>query len=187
MGSKDGRETQSAEIVISRKTRAKADAVCRALEDLQSHLEWSGERNHRSFRLLTLEAPAGPATVGTEWRSTGKDPGGTFTDRSVVTEAIRPITFEYETESRFEWRKGSRPPMEGTIVSRFDIEPRGDGSRITWRSRIIRMSNAPRFMTAPILGPLSRKIGALYSRRAIRNLARFAEKRAGTADQKAES
>jgi hypothetical protein len=166
------------EIVISSNSRAHADAVYGALEDLRSHLEWSGERNHRSFRLLTLEAEPGPAGVGTEWRSTGKDPGGMFTDRSVVTEAVRPTRFEYVTESRFDWRRGKRPAMEATIVSRFDIEPRPGGSRITWRSQTVQMKNAPRFMTAPILRWLARRSGGLYSRRAVRNLARFAEERA---------
>src|SRR2546422_6560702 len=42
-------------------SRASADAVYDLLEDLQSHLDWGGRRQLETTRLLTLEAPPGPA------------------------------------------------------------------------------------------------------------------------------
>ena len=44
--------------------RAPAEAVYDLLADLQSHLEWAGERQLETTRLLTMEAPQAPATVG---------------------------------------------------------------------------------------------------------------------------
>ena len=52
-----------------------------------------------------MEASADPAVVGTEFHSTGDDPMGSFTDRSVVTEATSPSVFEFVTEGHLEPKK----------------------------------------------------------------------------------
>ena len=68
-------------------SRASAETVYAVLADLSTHTVWAGERQGKRTRLLTIDAPAGPAVVGTEFSSTGSDPMGSFSDRSVVTEA----------------------------------------------------------------------------------------------------
>jgi hypothetical protein len=60
-------------------TKAPAEAVYDLLADLHSHLEWAGQRQLETTRLLTMEAPPGPAGIGTEFFTTGSDgksPGG---------------------------------------------------------------------------------------------------------------
>jgi len=54
-------------------TRAPAEAVYDVLADLPSHLDWAGDRQATTTRLLTMDAPSGPAGVGTEFRTTGSD------------------------------------------------------------------------------------------------------------------
>ena len=53
--------------------RAPGETVYELLADLQSHLEWAGRRQLETTRLLTMEAPPGPAGVGTEFFTTGSD------------------------------------------------------------------------------------------------------------------
>ena len=80
---------------------APPEGVYELLADLRSHLDWAGQRQLETTRLLTMNAPSGPATVGTEFRTTGSDGKvARFSDRSVVTEATRPQVFEFVTESR---------------------------------------------------------------------------------------
>jgi len=72
---------------------APPDAVFDTIVDLRAHLEWSGERAASdTFKLLELDAPDGPALVGTEFSSSGAADNGTFHDRSVVhrSAATRP-------------------------------------------------------------------------------------------------
>ena len=63
------------------RTRASAEAVYDALADIQSHLRWAGEMQRETNHLLTVDAPAGPAMVGTEFNTTGVAPEGRYTDR----------------------------------------------------------------------------------------------------------
>ena len=66
--------------------RATAGAVYDLLADLHSHLDWGGQRQLETTRLLTLEAPSGPAGVGVEFLTTGSDgKAARWSDRSVVT------------------------------------------------------------------------------------------------------
>ena len=146
------------------------------LADLSSHLVWAGERQSKKTRLLTLDAPAGSAVVGTEWRSTGSDPMGTFSDRSVVTEAAPGKAFEFVTEAHLATRKGRS--SEWTNVERYDLEPVAGGTRIVSTSRITRISELPGMVAlfnVPVLRELGLKVSAKVSRRTVRNLARVAE------------
>src|SRR5215210_1680638 len=97
---------------------APAEVVYDLLADLDSHLEWGGNRQSSGFRLLTMEAPPAPAVVGVEFRSTGSDGKRRVNrDRSVVTEATRPSVFEFVTENRCELQDGSLSAA-GTYVHR---------------------------------------------------------------------
>jgi hypothetical protein len=157
---------------------AKPQTVYDLLADLSSHLVWAGERQAEKTRLLTIDAPAGPAVVGTEWRSTGADPMGTFSDRSVVTEATPAKAFEFVTEARLTVKKGRT--SDWTSVERYDLEPRADGCRIVSTSRVTRISELPGMVAlfnVPVLRELGLKVSAKVSRRTVRNLARLAEER----------
>ncbi len=159
-------------------SRATTDAVYEVLADLSSHAVWAGERQGKRTRLLTIDAPAGQAAVGTEFRSTGADPMGTFSDRSVVTEATRGSAFEFVTEARLTTKKGIA--TDWTNVERYELEPTANGSRIVCTSRVTRISELPgtlRVFNVSGLRALGLAISARVSRRSVRNLARVAEER----------
>jgi hypothetical protein len=158
---------------------ATTEAVYAVLADLPSHVVWAGERQAKHTRLLTIDAPSGPAVVGTEFRSTGSDPMGTFSDRSVVTEATPGSVFEYVTEARLTSKKGTA--TDWTNVERYELEPTGDGCRIVCTSHVTRISRLPgmlRLFNVPGLRALGLAVSAKVSRRSVRNLARVAEERA---------
>jgi len=97
-------------------SKAPPEVVYDVIADLRNHLEWSGERaDSDGFKMLTLDAPEGPAPVGTTFTSTGAASKDTFHDRSVVTEASRPHRFVIETDARLK-RKGE--PRRGRLTSR---------------------------------------------------------------------
>jgi hypothetical protein len=159
-------------------SRASVDEVYAVLADLSTHTVWAGERQARKTRLLTIDAPPGPATVGTEFSSTGSDPMGSFADRSVVTEAQPGKTFEFVTESRFSTKKGRT--SDWTNVERYDLEPTDDGCRIVCVGRVTRMSELVgmlKLFNIPVLRGLVLKASARVTGRTVRNLARYAEER----------
>ena len=167
-------------VQVEATSAAAPETVYGLLTDLHSHLVWAGERQAKKTRLLTLDAPAGPAVVGTEWRSTGSDPMGTFSDRSVVTEATPGKAFEFVTEAHLDTRKGGSSDWTG--IERYEIEPVSGGSRIVSTSRITRMRALPGMVAlfnAPLLRELGLRVSARVSRRTARNLARVAEEREG--------
>ena len=90
-----------------RRARAsRPERIYATLADLSTHTTWAGSMHgKKNFGLRTLEASADPAVVGTEFHSTGDDPMGSFTDRSVVTEATSPSVFEFVTEGHLEPKK----------------------------------------------------------------------------------
>ena len=158
-------------------SRAPADAVYDLLEDLQSHLEWAGRRQLETTRLLTLQAPPGPAGVGIEFFTTGSDGKvARWTDRSVVTEATRPQVFEFVTEGRREGKPGS-PPWLSTAVHRYEIAPDSGGCRVTYTQELTQLAGAPRIMLAPVISRIVFRISAKYMRRGFDGLLALAEER----------
>jgi hypothetical protein len=139
---------------------AKPQTIYELLADLSSHLVWAGERQAAKTRLVTIDAPAGPAFVGTEWRSTGADPMGAFSDRSVVTEATSGKAFEFVTEARLTTKKGRG--SDWTSVERYDLEPTVEGCRIVSTSRVTRISELPG-MVALFHVPVLREVGLKVS------------------------
>lgn len=166
---------------IEEPCRVPAEAVYDLLVNLRSHLEWAGEmQKKQNFRLLSMEAPEGPAMVGTEFRTTGADPMGRFTDVSVVTEATRPRVFEFVTEAHFETKKGKG--VDWTNVHHYELIPGAQGCRINYTFRIARISDLPGAMAmfkVPGLRAIGLKVSASYARRGLRNMAALAEERAG--------
>jgi hypothetical protein len=108
---RDGRRTAWRNPVLGFEgsCRAPAEVVYDLLADLQSHLDWAGQRQlETTTRLLTLTAPPGPAGVGVEFLSTGSDGKlARWSDRSVVTEATRPEVFEFVTDGRRRGKPGA--------------------------------------------------------------------------------
>jgi len=161
---------------------APIEAVYDLLADIRSHLEWAGAMQpKKNFRLLSIEAPEGSASVGTEFQSTGVDPGGRFADSSVVTEASRPSLFEFVTEAELSTKKGK--VVEWTNVHRYELAPHGEGCRVSYTLRTVRISELPGALAmfkVPGLRSLGLKISGSFARKGLRNLVRMAEERAGT-------
>ncbi|HEY7754769.1 MAG TPA: SRPBCC family protein [Actinomycetota bacterium] len=169
------------ELVLTTEAPARvgAEQVFDVLADLRSHAVWSGERQRPKTRLLSIEAPEGPASVGTEFVSTGSDPSGRFTDRSVVTEASRPSVLEFVTEARLDTKHGA---SDWTLVHRYELTPASDGCRVGYTIRVTRMSALPgalRLFNVPVVSALLRAAATGVARRGVRNLVACAEERAG--------
>jgi hypothetical protein len=168
------------EIRVEVPSRARAEAVYEVLADVRSHLTWAGERQKRNARLLTVDAPEGPALVGTEFTTTGADPMGRFTDRSVVTEATPASVFEFVTEGRLVTKRGK--VADWTNVHRYELAPSPGGCRITYSIDITRISALPGALALFNVGPLSglvAKATRTAARRGVEGLATLAEERAG--------
>lgn len=160
-------------------SRAPAEAVYDLLADLGSHLEWAGARQLETTRLLTMDSPSEPATVGTEFVTTGSDGKvARFADRSVVTEALPPTVFEFVTDSRRQGKPGSRP-WRLTLVHHYEIAPGPTGCRITYTEEITRAAGIPRAFVTPGIRRLIYRISARYMRRGFDALIAMAEERSG--------
>jgi len=160
---------------------ASPEVVYATLADIRTGLVWGGERQMEKYRLLTMDAPEGEASVGTEWDSTGADPGGTFTDHSVVTRAERPGLFEFRTEGHLAWKYG---PSVAQVIHRYEIRPEGSGSRVSYLFRATGPVPMPWMLRAMFATPGMRQAILRWSgpARAIQqgfdNLLRLAESRA---------
>ena len=160
------------------KSAASPRTVYETIADLRDHLDWSGERaSSETFKLLTIDAPEGPAVVGTAFSSSGSADNGTFHDRSVVTVASSPGCFVIETDAHLDRTRGR--PWDAHFSHRYDVTPEGGGSRITYTEAVERVNYVPYW-----LQPWMRLIFKVYVNRADRkqleNLARLAEERSGT-------
>lgn len=179
-GRADALKGRELRVHLEEASEAPADVVYDLLAEIRTHLEWAGTRQPKeNFRLLTVEAPEGAASVGTEFSSTGADPMGRFADSSVVTEASRPDLFEFVTEAGLS-TKGK--VAEWTNIHRYEIAPHSPGCRISYTLRVVRISELPGEMAmfkVPGLRSLGLKISASFARRGLRNLARLAEERVG--------
>jgi hypothetical protein len=156
-------------------SKAPPDAVFDTIVQLRAHLEWSGERAASdTFKLLELDAPDGPAVVGTEFTSSGAADNGTFHDRSVVAEATRPSVFVIETDSRLDRTRGET--WHAHFTHRYDIAPEMDGSRITYTETISRVNYVPYWLKWGAR-TLFRPYVNRADRKQLANLARLAEER----------
>lgn len=154
---------------------APPEAVYDVIADLRNHLVWSGERaEDEGFKMLTLDAPEGPAAVGTSFTSSGSAGKDTFHDRSVVTEASRPHLFVIETDARLD-RKGA-DTWEAHFSHRYDVLPEVKGSRIVYTEAVERVNYVP-YWLKPGIRTLFRPWVNRADRRQLRNLARLAEER----------
>src|SRR6267143_1049719 len=114
---------------LSRRCSAPPEFVYDVLADLRTHLTWGGAQQSSDFRLLSLDAPAGPATAGTSFSSTGAIPMSLrrWEDRSVVTMAVRPVSFEFVTHATVNRSKLS---MRATYRHWYEIAATPGGSDV---------------------------------------------------------
>ena len=111
---------------------APPQAVYDVLADLRTHVVWGGETYGAKIQhLLAIDCPFEPATAGTEFRSVGYTSHGVWRDHSTVIEATPPSSFEFVTTGTMQ----STPPFHGSWVHRYEIEPDGAGSVITYHCR----------------------------------------------------
>lgn len=147
------------------------------LSDLPGHLDWAGRRStQKKFRLLELDAPDAPATVGTRFTSTGANNNGTFHDSSVVTAATAPRLFEFETHSRLDRVHGKE--WHVTFTHRYEVQPLPAGARISYTG-IARNGSYVPWWLKPGVRPLTRAMVRTMIEKQMQNIARLAEERAG--------
>lgn len=125
---------------LTKRSSAPPETLYDSLADLSTHTTWGGAKQWYNFRLLSLEAPAGPATVGTSFTSTGTIPMSLrrFEDHSKVTVALRPRAFEFVTDAAV--RRGKRS-MAATYRHRYEIASVLDGSEVTYTMTQLSASN----------------------------------------------
>ena len=169
----DGR-IEMPDLVVSQSASVPPARIYSTLADLSTHTTWAGSMHgKKNFGLRTLEASVSPAVVGTEFRSTGDDPMGSFTDRSVVTEASDPSVFEFVTEGHLEPKKPGKPACDTRITYRFEVDPSGAGSTVTYRVHISKWTNAPVVLRSAALRPIARMVTKSYAAKMLRNLATY--------------
>lgn len=148
------------------------------LADLRTHLTWGGAEQRFGNRLLSLDAPAGPASVGTSFRSTGAIPMSSrrWDDRSAVTMAVRPSAFEFVT---YATAHGPKRPMTATFTHRYEIVAARGGSDVTYTFTQLDASNPLLRFALPIVRTMSWRVGIPFmAGRGFRNLLATAETRA---------
>lgn len=148
------------------------------LADLETHLTWAGTQQTSDFRLLSLEAPSGPAGVGTTFTSTGTIPmtSRRGQDRSQVTVAERPHTFEFITTAM---APGGKRSMEATYRHRYEIAATPEGSEVSYSMTQLTISNPFLRLGLPGVRNLSWRFAMPFmAGRGFRNLLSVAEQRA---------
>jgi hypothetical protein len=169
----DGR-IEMADLTVSARANVEPERLYRTLADLSTHTTWAGSMHRKkNFGLLTIDAPVAPAVVGTEFHSTGVDPMGSFSDRSVVTEATEPSAFEFVTEGHLEPKKKGKPASETRITYRFDIVAQDAGSTVDYRVHLSQWTNAPVLLRSKILRPIARSAMKSYAKKLLGNLTTY--------------
>ncbi|HEX9314897.1 MAG TPA: SRPBCC family protein [Actinomycetota bacterium] len=153
---------------------ASPDAAYAVLADLSTHLVWTGERApDKNFRLLALEAPPAPATVGDRFSSKGANGFSmTFFDSSVVVEAERGTRFGFDTESRLE--RKHRPTWLAHFEHRYTITATGAGASIDYTCGVWPLNYLPWWLS-PALRPMTHTLVERAVRKNMENLAALAE------------
>lgn len=164
---------------LTKRSSASPEAVYDVIADLRTHLVWGGEQQRSDFRLLSLDAPAGPGTVGTTFTSTGAIPMSVrkWEDRSTVTAADRPRAFEFVTQATVH---RSRRSMEATYRHRYEISAApGGGSVVSYAFTELSSSNPFLRLGLPVVRTMTWRVGIPFlAGRGFRNLLATAERRA---------
>lgn len=157
---------QPASMRLSKSCAAPPEVVYDLLADLGSHLRWAGAEQSADFRLLSMDAPAGPAREGTVFTTTGSIPMSAkrWEDRSTVTEAARPTAFEFVTEAR-------AGAMTARYRHRYDIAPTPNGSTVTYTMTQEEIANPILRLGLPVMRQMMWAVGIpMFAGRGLRNL-----------------
>jgi hypothetical protein len=163
---------------LTKQSSAPPEVVYDVVADLRSHLAWGGAEQRSVFRLLSLEAPAGPATVGTSFTSTGAIPMSLrrFSDQSTVTVAERPGIFEFVTHATVH---RSRRSMDATYRHRYEIAGTPGGSQVSYTFTQLEASNQFLRLALPLVRTMTWRMGIPFlAGRGFRNLLATAERNA---------
>src|SRR5439155_20002523 len=79
---------------VSMSCAAPPEVIYEILADLRTNVVWCGQTNRMHQRLLTIQAPDEPATVGTTFQSVGYTSHRLWHARSEATQATSPSVFE---------------------------------------------------------------------------------------------
>ena len=160
---------------LTKRCSAPPEVVYDVVADLRTHLTWGGAQQRSDFRLLSLDAPAGLATVGTSFTSTGAIPVSLrkWEDRSTVTVAVRPLTFEFITHATVH---RPRLPMEATYRHRYDIAATPEGSLVGYTLTQLDILNPFLRLALPAVRTMTWRVGLPFmAGRGFRNLLALAE------------
>lgn len=164
---------------LTKRSSARPDVVYDLIADLRTHLTWGGTQQRSDFRLLSLDAPAGAATAGTTFSSTGSIPMSVrkWEDHSTVTVAERGRAFEFVTHATVH---RSRRSMEATYRHRYEIAAApGGGSVVTYEFTELSSLNPFLRLGLPVVRTMTWRVGIPFlAGRGFRNLLAIAEKRA---------
>lgn len=163
---------------LTRRSSAPPEAIYDYLSDLGTHTTWGGAKQWYNFRLRSLEAPAGPATVGTSFTSTGTIPMSLrrFEDHSKVAVAQRPHAFEFITNATV--RRGNLP-MAATYRHRYEIAATPEGSKVAYTMTQLSASNPFLRLSLPGVRNMVWRIALPFmAGRGFRNLLANAERSA---------
>ena len=155
---------------LNQNCSAPPEVVYDIVSDLRTHLAWGGAEQRSDFRLLSLEAPAGPATIGTSFCSTGAIPMSLrkWSDQSTVTIAERPGTFEFVTHATVH---RSRRSMEATYRHRYEIAAAPGGSEVSYTFTQLNASNPFLRLALPVVRTMTWRVGIPFlAGRGFRNL-----------------
>ena len=159
------------------RSEAAPAAVYALLASPATHLQWAGKQApDKAFRLLTLDAGAGPAAVGSTFVSTGagdKSGSMTFHDTSTVAEATPSTAFAFETDAELVRKR--RPAWHARFVHRYALQPAGTGTVVTYTCQVYPLNYRP-YWLHPLVRPMTGRMIPRAMRRNMENLARMAER-----------
>lgn len=142
-----------------------------------THLEWAGDQApNKAFRLLTLDAAAERATIGTRFVSTGagdKRGAMTFHDRSTVTEATPSTAFAFTTDA--ELVRKHRPTWKARFVHRYELDHEGAGTVVAYTCEVYPLNYRP-YWLHPLVRPATGMMVPRVMRKNMQNLAEMAER-----------
>ena len=161
---------------LTKRSSASPEAVYDLIANLRTHMTWGGTQQRSDFRLLSLDAPPGPASVGTSFTSTGAIPMSVrhWEDHSTVTAAERAGVFEFVTQATVH---RSRRSMEATYRHRYEIEAApGGGSVVTYEFTELNSLNPFLRLGLPVVRTMTWRVGIPFlAGRGFRNLLASAE------------
>jgi hypothetical protein len=142
------------------------------LANPRTHLVWGGqEAPRKNFRLLTMDAPAGPLSVGDSFSSTGENGNGTFRDRSIVVEADRDSRFGFDTESTLV-RKHAKT-WHVRFAHRYALVSTPDGTEISYTCQVRPQNYVPWWLRPGVRSMTGRMVPRMMQKH-LENLANMA-------------